>query len=709
MRFFNANAMIRVLTPFIAGILSAYWLMNIISFSRLLIILISLSICISIWCFRPLTWRKYRYRHLSAIAFSTWFYLLGFSLFQSQTPEQQQTHYLHYPTCYQLVRLQINGPITEKANSYKTTAQITALQDSLKQKWIHCSGDILLYFDKDKAPALDYGDEIVAHIRLNPIQSAHNPYAFDYADFMAKQGIYEQAFVKNTDWKLLHKNKGNSLKALSIKARSTLLSILKSYGLPTDEQAVAAAILLGYDDYIDPELRQQFAGSGALHVLCVSGLHVGIIYMIFNLLFGFMRHRKWSSYLYYILLTACIWAYAFITGLAAPVLRASTMFSLIIIGKLLHRQSSVYNSLAASAFLLLLFQPALIFNVGFQFSYLSVLSIFFFQPKISKIYRSRYSIINKLIDLSAVSIAAQLGLFPLSIYYFHLFPHYFLLSNIAIIPLSFAILLSGIGNFIVYLSGFAISYLGYSLLALLHILLWLLTHITKWIQSLPWAFSENLYFSTLELWLLYAIIIFGSAAILYKKYISAMLTLTLCLCLTGYKLIATYQSSQQCELHILHDNKAPCISIIQGNTQQLIAYGAQTPDLKSSYASFYALKLHKRIKHLTLTNKRHINNILENDIDIHPHYLLWGKTKMGIINKDVWLPKNTLTTTFDICILTGNPNISIAFISQKIQSKLFVFDATNTHWRIKKWQNECDSLGFQHHNIKVDGAYAWQY
>ncbi len=701
---FNANAMLRVLIPYLLGILLAAYAGTSAQIHIFTISILILGLLTSVWVFRPTRFRLFTLRHVSAILFTTLFLVLGYLFYLNQQSQYHTTHYTKYTKQPNLIQLRISETVIEKPNSYKCKAEIIGIRDSSHQ-WHTTTGEILLYFAKSEAPDLNYGDQIIANIRLQDIPPAKNPYAFDYAKFMARHHIFHQAFVKNGHWTLSQRYSGNNLKYHSIQIRNQLLNILNHYPLPPQEIAIASAMLLGYDDYIAPEQRQQFAASGALHILCVSGLHVGIIFMIFHGLFGFMMQRQWSQHLYYLLLLGTIWSYAFITGLAPPVLRASTMFSIIIVGKILNRRSSIYNSLAASAFLLLLLRPEFIFNIGFQFSYLSVLAIFFFQPRLSQCYRSRYAIINKLIDLSAVSIAAQLGLFPLAIYYFHLFPHYFLLSNIFVIPLSFAILLTGMLNFALMAVGLASTFISSLALAILHILLWLLTHIVGWIEALPWAFSEHLYFSTIETIMLYLIIISLSIGLIWRNYRFSMIGLLLSLLFFVYNIAGRYSSLQQNSLYILYDKKTPCISVLQGRHSTVISYGNKMVDIQFAYTPFYALHLHQRIQKTISIISKHTKHKVVNGIYINKNSLVWQQHSLCIINQEDLLPQSDSTVFFNTVVLSHNPPISIAKLQKSIRTNTIVFDATNSTWRIQKWQQECDKLGIACYDIKTKGAY----
>ncbi|HKI90069.1 MAG TPA: ComEC/Rec2 family competence protein, partial [Draconibacterium sp.] len=213
-----------------------------------------------------------------------------------------------------------------------------------------------------------------------------------------------------------------------------LLNIYRSQHLGEEQFEILSALTLGYKRGLDPEIKTVFSSSGAMHVLAVSGLHVGIIYGVLLFILGFLKRRKAGRLLFVLLTLFCLWAFAFITGLSPSVERAATMFSLLVIGENLKRRINVYNSLAASAMLLLLLNPNNLFEVGFQLSYAAVFGIVFLQPKLAKTIKVKTKVGRFFWVLLTVSIAAQLATFPITLFYFNQFPTYFWLANLLVIP-----------------------------------------------------------------------------------------------------------------------------------------------------------------------------------------------------------------------------------------------------------------------------------
>ena len=178
--------------------------------------------------------------------------------------------------------------------------------------------------------------------------------------------------------------------------------------LSKNEMAVLSALTLGYKDELEPELREDFSYAGVMHILAVSGLHIGVIYMMLQLIFS-MAFRRAKSKILSTLFTLCaLWLYAFMTGLPPSVIRATTMFSLVAIGTALNRKSQIYNTISVSAFIILPGNPNLLFDVGFQLSYTAVIGIVTFNQN-QLLIQGKNQKLKWLTDSMAVSLAAQVG------------------------------------------------------------------------------------------------------------------------------------------------------------------------------------------------------------------------------------------------------------------------------------------------------------
>jgi competence protein ComEC len=312
------------------------------------------------------------------------------------------------------------------------------------------------------------------------------------------------------------------------KVRGDLIESLNEDSVPSKEHGVISALLVGDRSFLDPQLRNDFADAGAVHILAVSGLHVGIIYLLFLSVFNFLLREKMRLFKFFLIL-AVLWGYAAFTGFSPSVLRAATMFSFIAAGKYNSRYVNTYNMIAASALFLLAVNPLLITQIGFQLSYLAVIGIVFFHPK----FRALLVIENKYIDmlwsLVCVSFAAQLATFPLSIYYFHQFPMLFMITNIVVIPLATLILYFGVAWVVLLWIPFVSDILGWITIIFTRIL----NTFVELINTIPFAKMDGLYMSSLSVMLTYMIIILVTAFLTKPSRIVLRFLALTAVCLYG--------------------------------------------------------------------------------------------------------------------------------------------------------------------------------
>ncbi|HSH51497.1 MAG TPA: ComEC/Rec2 family competence protein, partial [Bacteroidales bacterium] len=348
---------------------------------------------------------------------------------------------------------------SEKPNSYQTTLSINYVKDSCC--WKQENGKILTYFEKDsKVHKLAYGDQLIVQSYINFVMHSGNPKAFNYKKYLAFRDIHYQTYIQSGKFKILNHNQGPALYQFSKKVRGSLLNIYKENNISGDEFAVLSALTLGYKEELSPDIRESFSSSGAMHILAVSGLHVGIIYIILVRIFFFLQRNRYGRIIQSLLIIFALLFYAFLTGLSNSVLRATIMFSIVALGKIFVRQTNIYNTIFLSAFIMLLANPYSITDVGFQLSYMAVFSIIFFYPKIYSLIEVKYALGDKIWQLISVAIAAQIGTFPLTLFYFNQFPMYFILANIFIIPIAIILIYAAVTLFLFSFSDFIIGFLA---------------------------------------------------------------------------------------------------------------------------------------------------------------------------------------------------------------------------------------------------------
>lgn len=381
--------------------------------------------------------KKYRFAitHLYGLTFLLFMVFAGYKLSYTYNTKpailQEGKYYasiLEYPE--------------QKTNSLKTLLNIKFVKQN--DSIIPTNETVVAYFNHPNQEKIIPGKQIIFTRNPQVIRNLNNPYEFNYQKYMNRKKIYRQVFLNTGSFAILDVPEAGSIKIIAEKIRMLLLKRYQAFDFGPKEIQIISALTLGYKRGLDPEIKRTFSAAGAMHILAVSGLHVGIIFMITSILLNFLRKSKTGRIIFIITAILCLWGFAFITGFSPSVQRAATMFSFVVIGQNLNKQTSVYNSLAASAFILLLLNPNNLFEVGFQLSYSAVFGIVFLQPKLAKIWQPPNKISGYFWSLLMVSVSAQIATFPLAVYYFNQLPMYFWLTNLFIIPAAVILIPSGI-------------------------------------------------------------------------------------------------------------------------------------------------------------------------------------------------------------------------------------------------------------------------
>lgn len=439
--------------------------------------------------------------------------LAGYLNTLSKTDYRNPQHFAFRQQSITQYKVVITGHAEEKEKSWKTDAAVLAFYDG--RSWIESTGKILLYFSRqDFTTPFHYGDELLIAGHPNPLNKPANPGEFDYKRFLSFRKIYHQHFLRQRDVRLVSNNPPWAIIDYSIRARVWAEGVLKKHIHGKKERAVAFALILGVKDGLDNDLVHAYSSTGAMHVLAVSGLHVGIIYMIINFLFIPLRNRKYGKVILAVAGVFLLWSYAFITGLSPSVLRAVTMFTFLAISRPLNYSTNIFNTLAVSAFCLLLWEPFFIMSVGFQLSYLAVLGIVYLQPKLYQLWIPKNLAIDKIWQVTCVSVAAQMATFALGILYFHQFPVYFLVSNLFVIPGALISLSLGLA----LLASSAIAPLAEVVGVVLESTLSLMNYLVFAVERLPYSLIDNIYITTTQSWLLLALVTSLVLLIQYRSF-----------------------------------------------------------------------------------------------------------------------------------------------------------------------------------------------
>ena len=510
----------------------------------------------------------------------------------------------------------------EREKSYKLIATLSAVNDT--SYWI--TKKVILYFQKDSLiKECKIGDKLMINTQLSFVELPRNPYQFDYKKFTKRKGIYLTGYVPAYCWLQMGSASRPSVKKFASYLQRLLSDQLLASGLSGTEYSVAAAILLGNDETLEPELKASYAAAGVSHILCVSGMHVGIIFMILNFLLLPLGNSVRANHIRNVMLLISVWLYANITGLSPSVTRAAAMFTFVITGKLLQRHSNIFHSLFASLFILLTINPLLLFDVGFQLSYLAVFGIVIFQKTIVNWIDPKTKLGNYLWNLASVSVAAQLTTFPIAIYYFGQFPNYFLLANLSVIALSFVIVVSGVATLAFSFFPFLSNCIGF----LTGIEVKIMNTIIIFIEKLPGAVTSNIsihFTQVIILYIIILIIIFQNNKIKHLIF-NILILFNIFICIYFFENLSNKQHIEVVQYNI------PKVTAFQFCYHGQAIFFSDSIQNKNDKRYLFNIQNHDRKKRIQNTFLN-INQDFENDFLCKKGDFIFFKNEMYKIEKD---------------------------------------------------------------------------
>ena len=694
MKVWNQAPLVRLLIPFLSGILFAVYLP--FHFSNILFYVSIVFCVIAGIVLIPKLNISYRKSFWFGLLINFSFFVFAYQLTIYKTQKFSVSHFSNHCRGNSIVYARLADSYIEKEKSLKTIIEILAVKEN--DEWKKCTGKAMVYLKTDSlALALKYGDELLLNVNFKEVPQPQNPGEFNYKRFLSFHNIYNNAYVKSDEWKSLKQNSGNPILKYSIGLRNDLLDVLKQNHLNGDELSVGAALLLGYTDKLDADLISAYSSTGALHVLSVSGLHVAIVYIVFSWLLVFLDRHKKGRIIKAILLILFLWFYAALTGLSPSVLRAATMFSFIIVAKATNKHTNIYNTLAASALFLLLINPYLIMEVGFQLSYLAVIGIVYIQPKIYEWFEFDNWLLDQVWMITAVSIAAQIATFPLGLHYFHQFPNYFLLSNLIVIPVSTLIIYVGIALFSFSTIPLFVKYLA----IVFTWLIWFLNVSVKWIESLPYSLLQGISISVFETWLLYGLIILFLFYLSNRKYYFLIYSLSFCVFILISQVVEQQIQFNQKKIVVYNVAKTTAIDFV--NSKQNVL-------LTDSVFAKNDSRLLFHVKHnwwdLGMNNSQIISeNFTTENLIVKSNFIQFFDKRLFVLNKVIkFKKKHSKKLNLDYLVISNNTKMRIEDVQQMFRVKMFVFDSSNSEYKIKKWKEECEELNQEYCSTMDAGA-----
>jgi competence protein ComEC len=396
-------------------------------------------------------WHAKKPNHLHSFGLTVFgiAFIIGICTQTIHTATFQKNHFTRVDSVFEY-KHQFNLVLREKLKSSTTNLRYVALIQKIDTK--PCAGKIVLNIKKDSLhQVLFIGNRLQIQGSLYPNSAPKNPSQFDYSNYLKNKQIYGQLYTDATDIKISSQIE-KDIWYYADQFRNTIIDNLIKEDFHSTELNVAVALILGQQQDIDPEIIQDYQYAGAVHILSVSGLHIGFILIFVSFILKPVPNNKKGALLKLTIILCSLWLFGIVAGLAPSVVRSVTMFSFVAIGQHLRRSVNMYHTLLVSILLILLIQPGFLFDVGFQLSYLALFFILWLHPLLSSVWEPKNKISKYIWDILSVSFAAQIGTLPLSLYYFHQFPGLFFITNLVIIPLTGFIM--GLGVVVLVLAFF---------------------------------------------------------------------------------------------------------------------------------------------------------------------------------------------------------------------------------------------------------------
>lgn len=577
----------------------------------------------------------------------------------------------------------------EKSGSYKVEGDVIGIFNS--NHFFNTTGKLIIYFEKDKiSEALKYGDKILLEKHPELIRNTGNPGSFNYRQYAAFQQIYYSVYLKNFEWKLLYNNKPTSLiQPLIIKIRNRILETFRHTLKDQKIFSVAEALLMGYKTDLDKETISEYNDAGATTIIAASGIHLGLIFIVLIWLVNRLPFLGDAHIFKTIIILFSICVIAILTGATASILRWSLIICFITLAEAIGKRNNRFNFLAASAFILLCYNPFYLWDIGFQLSYLAILGILLFNTKINSIIRFESKWKSKVWQLISINLSVQVLTFPLAIYYFHQYSNLFLITGLLFVPFSSIILFAEILLLLIYkvkLIGLAVSQSVFFLINFMNKTISLFSNI-------PFATIHNINLTFLQLLLLYAVLLSFTVCLYFRKRSFLYIGLSSLFIFSIFYFSIEFRVLKQHKIIVYNINHHSSIDMLNGKHCN---YAGDADVLNDSKLFTNNIQPARILFHINQTDKIPSNNTT-------------GIYKYN--NKKVLIIDDSSSINYikpqhiDLIILSKKAFDSITKLYDKYSCQNFVFDSSNPLWKIEEWKKECELLHLRFHSTSESGAF----
>ncbi len=611
----------------------------------------------------------------------TYFTLIGIGTL-AYTIQDETLNTNHYTNlsdskrAFESVTFQIKKRL--KPDAYNNKYIVTVNSYNSKE----ASGKLLINIQKDSlAKTLNVDDVFFTSASLQKIQKPLNPHQFDYAKYLELKQVYRQLYLKPSELLLVSDSK-STIYSFADALRKNINSKLIEAGFKDESLSIINALLLGQKQTIDKTIYNNYVNSGTIHILAVSGLHVGIILLILNFIFQPLLYLKYGRFLRPFIIVILLWCFAVIAGLSPSVTRAVAMFSIISVAMHLKRPTNIYNTLVISAFLILLFKPTFLFEVGFQMSYLAVLGIVSVQPIIYKLWKPKSYVTDKFWQIFTVTLAAQAGVVPISLFYFHQFPGLFFISNLVVIP--FLGLILGFGILIIILA--LLNILPDFMVVAYSFIIDSLNGFIGWVAQFEDFLFRDIPFTLLQVIFAYLIVIALVQVYKYRNF--KWVTLSL-IAVIGFQSVLFFNKYSNQNAAFVIFNKSRYSLIGQKHNSELsIHHNLDSVKLKTDNV-IKNYNVGENIKHVKLDHLQSVYQYKNNTILVID--------SLGIYNGVSFQPKYIL--------LRNSPKLNLNRVLDSLKPKEVIADASNYKSYIKRWKATCKNKKIPFHQTSEKGAF----
>jgi competence protein ComEC len=604
--------------------------------------------------------------------------VLGITISTRSKPQKIRAHFSNHYVEGSILEIKIVEKLKSN-NFYKRY-----LGEIIGVNKMRSEGEIMIRItNQDSLKPLQLDEKLITSKKLNSFKEPLNPGEFNFKEYAKRKGLFYQLTIDNGAFYVI-KDEQLGIRSKALMLREQILSSLVKQDFSPEEFMIIEALLLGRKNDLAKEITEKYKNAGAMHILAISGLHIGILLMILNIILKPIEKIRHGKKAKLFLLLLFLWFFALLSGLSPSVVRSVLMFSILSVGIVTGRSSNLDHYLFVSLFLSLLIEPLFIFDIGFQLSYIALISIIGVGPVIKNLWTPKHKLLRYFWELFVVSLAAQLGILPLSLYYFHHFSAVFILSSLIIIPLLGLVL--GGGYMMIFLD--QINYLPKMYVGIYSKVIESMNGVIGLIGNTEALIYQGIYFNFFLVILCYILIYYVVRFIKFRS-IDQFIKLCFCCMIISSFLLFKYKMGQS-KSNFMVFNQYKESLFIKRSGNELTLYSSPEDKTVTSEKAIenYIIKQLK----LTLVRTEELK-----------HFYKFQNKRIMVIDHE--LIKSDFGFEPDILVLIKSPKINLNRLLMKIQPSVIIADGSNYQTYKSLWKKSAKAAGVLFHDTSKDGAF----